>query len=351
MNSSNYPANQDKITPPQTMLQMIRGYRVSQCIYIAAKLGIADLLENGEQHCDALATATNTNQGAIYRLLRALASVGIFAEAKPYYFKLTPLATYLQSNTQNSLKAYSIMLGEEHYQAWGNLMYSVQTGQSSFENLYGTDFYEFFQRHPSSGKNFDRAMTDLSGVVNSAVLAAYNFSSIGKLVDVGGGNGRLLSSILEAYSTMTGVLFDKPDAIDGAWDLLEKAGKRNRIQLAKGDFFQAVPAGGDAYMLKHILHNWGNEQAIAILKNCYRAMGEKGILLAIEIVIPPGNKPSTGKFMDLNMLVHFNGGRERTEAEYRELFKAAGFQITKIVPTESEVSVIEAVKDNQKLAE
>ncbi|MBO1349428.1 MAG: methyltransferase [Hormoscilla sp. GUM202] len=340
MKRSSQPEPNSALNNPAT------GYWVSQCIYIAAKLGIADLLKEGEQHCDALATATNSNKDAIYRLLRALASVGIFAETQPQYFQLTPLATYLQSDVSNSLKAYAIILGaEQPYQAWGNLMYSMQTGQNAFENLYGMNSYEFLQQNPTLGKIVDRAMTDLSGVESAGVLTAYDFSSIGKLVDVGGGNGRLLSSILQAYSTMTGVLFDRPDVIDRASDLLSTAGVSDRLQLAKGDFFNTIPEGGDAYLLKHIIHNWGDEQAIAILKNCYQAMGEAGRLLAIEMVIPPGNEPSAGKLMDINMLVMCAGGRERTEAEYGELLKAAGFKLTLIVPTASDVSVIEAVKD------
>ncbi len=333
------------MSSPTTLLEAIRGYRISQCIYVAAKLGIADLLKDGEQHCDVLANATNTNKDAIYRLLRALASVGIFAETQPGYFQLTPLAAYLQSDDPNSLKAYAIMLAEEHYQTWGNIMHSMQTGENAFENLYGINFYEFFQQNSASAKTFDWAMTNLSGVVNINILAAYNFSSIAQLVDIGGGNGRLLSSILEAYPTMTGVLFDQPDVIDRASDLLETIGVRNRVQLEKGDFFKKVPVGGDAYMLKHIIHNWSDEKAIAILQNCYQAMKNQGILLVIEIVIPLGNEPSTGKFMDINMLAMCPGGRERTETEYKKLLKKAGFKLTKIVPTESEVSIIEAVKD------
>ncbi len=266
--------------PPQTnLLQMITGYWVSQCIYIAAKLGIADLLQNGEQHSDTLASATNTNKDAMYRLLRALASIGIFAQTQPYYFKLTSLATYLQSDVPHSLKAVSIMFAEEHYQAWGNLMYSMQTGKNAFENLYGTNIFEFYQNNHSSGKIFDQAMTDISVIENIAVLAAYDFSSMDKLVDVGGGNGRLLSSILQAYSAMTGVLFEQPDVIERAFDLVEKSGISDRLQLVTGNFFETIPVGGDAYVLKHILHDWGNEEAIAILKNCYQAMVEAGRLL------------------------------------------------------------------------
>lgn len=346
MTSSNYPVNSHQVPPPTILLEAIRGYRISQCIYIAAKLGIADLLEDGEKHSDALAASTNTNKDALYRILRALASVGIFAETQPHCFQLTPLASYLKSDVSNSLRAYAIMLGEEHYQTCGNLMHSVQTGESAFEDLYKVSFYEFLQRNPEPGKIFDRAMTGFSGVVNSSVLAAYDFSSIGKLVDVGGGNGRLLSSILQAYPTMTGVLFDKPDVIDRASDLLETAGVSDRLELVKGDFLENIPSGGDAYLLKHIIHNWGDEEAIAILQNCHRAMGEGGLLLAMEMIIPPGNEPFSAKFMDVNMLALFGTGGERTEAEYAELLQAAGLKLTNIVSTESDLSVIEAAKDS-----
>ncbi|NEP10381.1 MAG: methyltransferase [Symploca sp. SIO2C1] len=344
MISSNYSVNPNSMPPQTNLLQMIMGYWVSQCIYIAAKLGIADLLQNGEQHSDTLASATNTNKDAMYRLLRALASIGIFAQTQPYYFKLTPLATYLQSDVPHSLKAVSIMFAEEHYQAWGNLMYSMQTGKNAFENLYGANIFEFYKQNHTSGEIFDQAMTDISVIENIAVLAAYDFSSIDKLVDVGGGNGRLLSSLIQAHSAMTGVLFDQPDVIERAFDLVEKSGISDRLQLVTGNFFETIPVGGDAYVLKHILHNWSNEQAIAILKNCYQAMVEPGRLLVIEMVIPPGNEPDPSKFLDINMLVVCPGGRERTQAEYEELFKAAGFKLTRIIPTVSDVSVIEGVK-------
>ncbi|NEP63408.1 MAG: methyltransferase [Symploca sp. SIO2G7] len=344
MTSSNYSVNPNSIPPQTILLQMITGYWVSQCIYIAAKLGIADLLQDGEQHSDALAIATNTNKDSMYRLLRALASIGIFAQTKPYCFTLTPLATYLQSNVPQSLRAMSIMFGEEHYQAWGNLMSSMQTGQNAFEDLYNTNIFEFYKQNPTPGQVFDQAMTDASGIENVAVLNAYDFSAIDKLVDIGGGNGKLLSSILQAYPTMTGVLFDQPEVIHRASDLVEKSGVSDRIQLATGNFFETIPVEADAYVLKHILHDWGDEQAIAILKNCYQAMAESGRLLVIEIIILPGNEPCPAKFIDINMLVVSPGGRERTNAEYEELLKAAGFKLTRIIPTASNVSVIEGVK-------
>ncbi len=334
----------EKIPPETTMMQMVVGYWVSRCIYVAAKLGIADLLKDGSQDCDALAAATNTHSDSLYRVLRLLASVGIFSETQPRCFQLTPLAACLQSNVPNSIRAAAIMRGEEHYyKAWGNLMHCVQTGESAFDDLYGMNLFEYNAQNPTQGQIFDRAMAESSDE-NAAVLAAYDFSSIGKLVDVGGGKGGLLAAILQANPSMTGVLFDQPDVIDRAKNSLEAAVVSERTQLVGGDFFKALPAGGDAYVLKHIIQDWDDERSRVILQGCHQAMGEQGRLLVIEPLIPPGNELHAGKFFDVNMLVMCPGGRIRTEAEYRELFKSTGFKLTKIVPTQLETSVIEAVK-------
>jgi ubiquinone/menaquinone biosynthesis C-methylase UbiE len=325
-------------------IQWVYAYWVSRCIYIAAKVGIADLLKDGSLHCDTLAAATKTNSDSLYRVLRALASIGIFAETQPRCFRLTSLASCLQSNVSGSIRTEAILRGEDHYyKAWGNLMHSVQTGESAFEQLYGMDLFEYNDQNPHQGEIFDRVMAQ-SQDVNAEVLAAYDFSSINKLVDVGGGKGSLLAAILQAYPRIAGVLFDRPDVIDRANNSLETAAMNARCQFVGGDFLEAVPAGGDAYLLKNVIHNWDDERAIAILQRCHQAMNEQGRLLVIEIVIPPGNEFFEGKFMDLNMLVMCPGGRERTEAEFRDLFKSAGFKLTKTIPTKSEVSIIEGVK-------
>ena len=331
-------------TPFQmSAMEWIHAYWMSRCVYVVAKLGIADLLKDGPQHCDALATVTNTHSDALYRILRALASVGIFAEIKPRYFVLTPLADCLQSNAPDSVRAMAILRGEEHYyKAWGDLMYSLQTGESAFERLYGMDLFQYNDQNPSQGEIFDRAMAE-SEETNSLVLEAYDFSSIGKLVDIGGGKGRLLATILQAYPSMTGMLFDRPDVIERAknsWDLAVS----DRCEFIGGSFFDAIPAGGDAYVLKHIIQDWDDERSLAILQRCYQIMKAQGRLLVIDFVIPPGNEFYGSKFIDVNMLTMCPGGRIRTEEEFQELFKAAGFKITKIIPTESEVSIIEAVK-------
>jgi O-methyltransferase/methyltransferase family protein len=331
--------------PPQlAVLQMASGYWVSRSIYVAAKLGIADLLKDSPKSCDELATATGTNAPSLYRVLRALASLGVFAETQPNHFTLTPLAACLQSDVPNSFRAFVIMLGEEQYRAWGELMHSVQTGGSSFEHIYGMNLYEYLAQNPESAKIFDEAMTNLSVTEIAGIAASYDFSSIQTLVDVGGGEGLLIASILKSNPTLKGVLFDRPDVIERAKPFLEAEGLLERCQLAAGNFFESVPEGGDAYILKHIILDWDDERAIGILKRCHKVMPDNGKLLVAEQVMPPGNQPFMGKFLDLHMLAVTSGGRERTEAEYRALFEKAGFKLTRVFPTQEEVSILEGIR-------
>ena len=332
------------LQPQKAILQMASGYWVSQALYVAAKLGIADLLKSGSKCCDELATATQVNAGALYRLMRGLASLGVFAEEEPGYFSLTPLAACLQTDVPGSMRAIVSMVGGEYYQSWGNFLYSIQTGQSAFEDLYGMPLFQYFAQNPESEKRYDEAQKSGSSAAGAEILKRYDFSGISKLVDVGGGNGSLLTSILIANPTMQGVLFEQPSVIAGAKDLIGAEGVSERCELVAGDFFESVPSSGDAYILRYILHNYDDERAIAILKNCHRAMVENGKILVIEQVIPPGNEPFIGKLLDLHMLVLFPGGCERTEAEYRALFEASGFKLTKIFPTGANVSVLEAIR-------
>ena len=331
--------------PPQlAVLQMATGYWVSQSIYVAAKLGIADLLKDSPKSCDELATATGTNAPSLYRVLRALASLGVFAETQPNHFTLTPLAACLQSDTPNSLRACVIIQGEEYYQAWGEFMHSVQTGGSSFEHIYGMNIFDYYAQNPESAKIFDESMTNLSVIQSATIAASYDFSSIQTLVDVAGGEGHLIASILKSNPTLKGVLLDQPHVIERAKRFLEAEGVLERCQLAAGNFFESVTEGGDAYILKYIIHDWDDERAIAILKQCHKVMPANGKILVAEQVIPPGNEPFMGKLLDLNMLVITPGGRERTEAEYRALFEKAGFKLTRIVPTQDEMSIIEGIR-------
>lgn len=332
------------LQPQKALLQMASGYWVSQALYVAAKLGIADLLKDGSKCCDELAKITGVNARALYRLMRGLASMGVFAEQEPGYFTLTPLAACLQSDIPGSMRAIIIMVGGEYYQSWGNFLYSIQTGDSAFEHLHGMSLFQYYAQNPELGKLYDEAQKSGSAAAKAEILKSYDFSGISKLVDIGGGNGSLISSILIANPTMHGVLFEQLSVIVEAKDLIEAEKVSERCKLVAGDFFESVSSGGDAYMLRYILHNWDDERAIAILKNCHRAMVENGKLLVIEQVIPPGNEPFIGKLLDLHMLVLFPGGCERTENEYRALFEASGFRLTQIFPTRANVSVLKAIK-------
>lgn len=339
-----HPPQLKEITPQQTLLQMVSGYWVSQVIYVAAKLGIADFLQAEAKHCDELATLTGTDARALYRLMRALASLGIFAEGESGYFQLTPLAACLQSQAPNSARSLVIMRGEEPYRAWGDLLYSIQTNASAFERIYGMNLFQYHAENPEPAKIFDQAMTSLSSIESSAVLESYDFSAFHKLVDVAGGQGRLIAAILNAYPRIEGVLFDQDSVIATARPILKSAGVLDRCQIVGGNFFERAPTGGDAYLLKHILHDWDDERAIAILRSCHQAMVDTGKVLIVEQIIPPGNDPVVSKLYDLHMLVLCPGGRERTVAEYQSLLEATGFRLTGITPTTADVSLIEGVK-------
>lgn len=325
------------------LTQLISGYWASQAVYAAAQLGIADLLKDGPLPIEQLAAATNTKPDMLYRVLRALASTGVFAESTPGTFQLTPAAELLRSDVDGSQRALALMMGEEHYEVWGRLTEVLRTGENAFEKVCGAPIFEFLGRHPDKGRIFDAAMTGIHGRETLAVLNAYDFSGIRRLVDVGGGNGSKLSAILKRHPSLRGVLFDLPQVVDRAEPALREAGVADRCAVERGNFFTAVPAGADAYLLRHIIHDWTDEQSLTILRNIHRAMTDDGRLLLVESVIPPGNEPFAAKFLDLTMML-IPGGKERTEAEYRKLYDQAGFQLTRIVPTTTEISVIEGRK-------
>lgn len=333
------------VPPSAAMLQMISGFWISRAIYIAAKLGLADHLCDGHKTADDLAAATGTHAPSLYRVLRALASVGVFTEDEKRGFALTPLAETLRTDVPGSLRAFAtVELGEEHYPAWGELLHSVKTGEIAFDRAFGMPVWKFFEQNPDNAKTFNDAMTGLTSSVNDAVLSSYDFSSIGRIVDIGGGHGSLIVAILKANPEMRGVLFDAPPVIEGSRDRIRDEGLAERCETVAGDFFASVPGGCDAYILKWIIHDWDDERSVAILKNCHRAMAENGRLLLVEAVVPQSSEPHFSKFIDLNMLV-MTGGRERTEDEYRTLFEAAGFRLTRIIPTESPMSIIEGERE------
>jgi hypothetical protein len=330
--------------PPQAaLMQLMTGYWVSQGIYVAARLGLADLLADGPKTSRELAAATGTHAESLYRVLRMLASVGVFAEDGAGRFGLTPLAEPLTSGP-GSLRAIVTHWGEEpSWKAWGALLESVKTGQTAFVLANGAEVFPYYATHPESARPFNEAMTEFSASVGAAVIEAYDFSEFRQIVDVGGGHGGLLTTILKANPQARGVVFDQPEVVAGAPAMIAAQGLQGRVEAAGGDFFASVPAGGDAYVMKHIIHDWDDERSIAILRNIRRAMADSGKLLLIESVVPPGNAPDFGKLVDVHMLV-MTGGRERTEAEHAALFAKAGFRLTRVVPTQSPVSVVEAVK-------
>lgn len=331
--------------PPQfAMLQMITGFWISQTIQIAARLGLADLVKDGPKTADELARSTGMHAPSLYRALRALASVGVFVEDDQRRFAQTPLSETLRSDTPGSLRWMAMVeLGQEHFPAWGNLMHSVKTGEIAFDHLFKQNAWEYYAQNPEDASVFNQAMKGLTEMINVAALSAYKFSGVNKLVDIAGGTGGLISAILKANPQMRGVLFDLPHVIAEAGPLLDAARVRDRCETTTGDFFKSVPEGGDAYVMKWIIHDWDDEKSIAILKNIHRAMNPDGKLLLIEMVVAGRNQPDLSKFMDLNMLV-MTGGRERTEPEFGALLGAAGFKLTRVIRTASPVCVIEAVR-------
>lgn len=324
------------------LLQLSTGYRVSQMIYLAARLGLADLLAGGPKRSDELAERTGTHPEALFRVLRGLAVYGVFAQDADGRFGLTPAADLLRTGVPGSVRDWVLhMAGPECWRAWGELLHSVTTGNAAFPHLYGMSAWAYREAHPDRNAIFNAAMSAHSALRNAHILNAYDFSGITTLVDVGGGHGVLLGSILAAHPAMRGILFDLPHVVAGAAEALAAMKVGDRCRIASGDFFHEVPEGGDAYVLSKIIHDWSDERSTAILRSCRRAMDGKGKLLLVEYVIPPGNDPHPAKMMDLQMLVMLDGGRERTEEEFRALLAGTGFTLTRVVPTQDGNSVIE----------
>jgi hypothetical protein len=328
--------------PRERLQRMLPDIRVIQMIYVAAKLGIADLLGEGPATVDELAKACSAHAPSLYRLLRALASLGIFTEAAPMKFGLTDLAELLRSDVPGSIKNKALWLGEPwRWRPFGELLFSVRTGQPAFEHIFGQKIFDYLHADQEANAIFNRTMTEMTLIQGAALAEVYDFSRASKVVDIGGGHGALLSGILKRYPESQGVLFDNPAVLEGAGSLLSTAGILERCQLVGGSFFGDLPRGGDIYILKHILHDWDDERALSILRNCRAAMEQQAKLLIVEWVIPPGNTQHHGKIVDIGMLAIF-GSQERTAEEYRELLSKAGFKIKSILPTPATVDIIEA---------
>ena len=329
--------------PPAAYLgQLIGNTGFVHAILVAANLGLADLLKDGPLSIADLAEATGTHARSLYRMLRALASRGIFSEDADGRFSLTALADPLRSDAPDSIHNWALFVGSEaELQTWAHLSYSVRTGKPAFEHIFGKGWFDYLDDQPEMAQIFNKLMTGGSTSDGGAIIEAYDFSVYRKIVDVGGGHGALLAHILEQAPQSSGVLFDAPSVIAGATGAIDTQVNQGRAERVAGNFFEAVPNGGDAYVLKYIIHDWDDERAIVILKNCRQAMAENGRVLLVEMVIPAGNAPSPGKFLDLEMLLYFYS-RERTEAEYRDLLQQAGLELISITPTASPFSIIEA---------
>lgn len=331
--------------PPEAfIIQTAFGPLIAQALYAATKLGVPDLLAEKPRTITDLAAATETDERALYRVLRSLASVGVFEETDPKVFALTPSAELLRSGVPGSLRDIVIFGGEEwHWRVWGNMLHSLKTGQSAWGHVHGVEVFDYFAANPEQAEIFNRAMTDGSVGSAPAIVEAYDFSKVKTLADIAGGHGYMLAQALKANPHLKGMLFDVPSVIAGAGELLETEGVADRVEKVTGDFFAAVPPGADVYMMKSIIHDWDDERATVILKNIEKVLPAAGRVLILEGIVPEGNEPHISKLIDLEMLVS-PGGVERTETEYRELLAGAGLRLNRVIPTQSPFSIIEAVK-------
>ena len=327
-------------TPSQRLLRMGFSFAFSQALYVAAELGIADLLHGGSQSADELAKATNSDAGALYRVLRFLASEGVFREEAPRRFAQSELSDALRADAPKSPRDLIRMINREAYTAWGQLLHTVRTGQTAFEHVFGAQRFDWLAKHPEAAALFQSAMVAISQGGNAEAAKAYDFTDCRRVVDVGGGHGELLSAIVTRNPHLSGVLYDRPAGIAAA----EKGvgGPLPRCELVAGDFFLSVPDGGDVYIIKKVIHDWDDQSSVKILGNCRRAMAPDGKVLLVETIVPSGNEPDPIKLMDVNMLV-VTGGRERTEKEYADLFAGAGLRLARVVQTRGPLSILEGV--------
>jgi hypothetical protein len=316
---------------------------VAKVVYVAAKLGLADHLATGPKSAEELAGPLGAHALSLHRLMRSLAGLGVLTEGDAQRFALTPLGEALKTGAPGAARASLITLGGPTFTAaFEQIEHSVRTGQTGFEKALGTPVFDYLAQHPDEASLFSETMIGFHGEEPPAVAAAYDFSGLGTIVDVGGATGNLLAHVLSRHPESRGVLFDRPYVVAAAPALFAEHGVSSRVTIESGDFFHSVPPGGDAYLLSHIIHDWSEEQCLTILGNCRKAMKPSGRLLLVEMVLPPGDVPHPGKVLDMIMLV-VAGGRERTQSEYATLLEKAGFRLARIVATASPVSVVEAL--------
>lgn len=341
--TSDYQAVPCTLPPHVQLIQMATSAWAARTVHAAAKLGLADQLADGPRSAAELAGAVHAHAPSLHRLMRTLASLGILAEQKEQRYALTNLGAALKTNAPGSARSTVLTFGSPWAQsAWDHLVYSVQTGKTGFEKAQGMPLFDFFAQHPEDASLFNETMVGFHSQEPPAIAAAYDFSAFKTIVDIGGGTGNLLAAIIRRYAGPRGVLFDLPHVVAEAPAFLKENGVSERVTIEAGDFFKTVPAGGDAYVLSHIIHDWDEDQCLSILRHIRKVMNSAGRLLIVEMVLPAGDTPHPGKILDIAMLV-WPGGQERTLTEYDQLLSNGGFHLTRAVPTDSAVNVVEAV--------
>jgi hypothetical protein len=337
-------------------MRLLTGAWIARTVQVAALLGVPDALADGPLPLAELAARTGTRPDPLYRVLRALATVGVVSEedggvsisvesdgTRTTRFRLTDVGTYLRSDVSGSLGPFAVMMGSDWvWRSWGAMGHTLRTGETAFDSVFGSPVFDYYAHHPDAAEIGAAGLTSRSAAENGGILTAYDLGAARRIVDVGGGEGSLLRAALRAHPAMTGVLLEMPHVVELARRAIDGAPEADRAEFVAGDFFTEVPAGGDVYLLKKVLHDWPDEAAAAILRSVRAALRNGDRLLVIEHVVLPGDEPCFAKLLDLLMLV-YAGGRERTEAEFAQLLATAGLTLTRVVPTAAQVSVLEAV--------
>ena len=336
-------AETQQLPPDAQFLQALFGFMVTRSVSAVAELDVANALADGPLYYADLASAVGADQRSLYRVMRLLVSIGMFAEPEPGTFSLTPVSDLLRSDHPNSMRDLAVVLtSESHWLPWGRFTDTLRSGESGPQHAFGTDIFSWFQgvENQEQWQLFNAAMTSFSSATSKAVVDGYDFSRFKRIVDIGGGHGFFLKAALSGAPNARGVLFDLPGVTSG----LSSDSLGDRIEPVGGDFFEAVPPDGDCYTMQHILHDWSDDHCRTLLGNIVRVMDPEGTVLVVETVMPETPEPHPAKFMDVNMLAMTEGGTERTEREFAELFESAGLRLTAIHPTPSPVVVVEATK-------
>lgn len=333
-----------EVTPAAAVRQLVMGFRGTHLLYVMAELGIADLLTNGPRHSAELAARLGADAGALHRVLRALAQIGVLEQEPDGRFGLTLLGDTLRSDRPDSMRPVARFWGHEMLQrAWGNLVHTVLTGQTAFDHAFGLPAFAYLAENEAAAAVYHQGMAQLRAGAASAVVAAYDFAPFGTIVDVGGGNGSLLAEILRVFPEPRGIVCDVPNARDDVETMLAATGLTARARFEACDFFSAVPADGDCYLLRQVIHDWDDARAVAILETCRRSIMPPGRLLLIELLLPDAGDPGLEAVMvDVTMLARV-GGRERTEAEFRDLLDRAGFRLERVIPTPARHTILECL--------